>query len=363
MRLSKLNLHDCCQNFGSRLNSRRGTERVHFHNHKMACARHAKTGIMNVPDEMLVLILRSVPKTYWGILRHVCRRFRRVIGDNHETLNGKTVIHVSIAVESVALLEYALQTGCPRVTYISIAAARSGNVAVLKYLNTQLRKDGRDPWDRNACTTAAQFGHLNALKCLRACGASWNIATCNTAANAGHADVMEWLLTHHCPYNEEAARLAAGKGHVDILQCIHLHKLPLSTFWVCMRAAGTGHVGILQWVHTTFGSLDRYSWDDVARRATEAGQVPVLEWLHARVVLSGNTICMLAALYGQLAVLQWARAMGYMWNGQTCVCAARHGHLAVLQWARAHGAPWNKDHCLAVAHGPDVVDWIVSAPE
>ena len=58
------------------------------------------------------------------------------------------------------------------------------------------------PWDADACTFAAEGGHLDVLKWLRSEGCLWDAYACQHAATYGHLDVLQWAIDNGCPYDK-----------------------------------------------------------------------------------------------------------------------------------------------------------------
>ena len=65
------------------------------------------------------------------------------------------------------------------------------------------------PFDDETCRRAAQGGHLETLKWLRANGCPWDGRTCAYAALRGYRRVVEWARANGCPWSEETCPLNA----------------------------------------------------------------------------------------------------------------------------------------------------------
>ncbi|KJE97758.1 hypothetical protein CAOG_07861 [Capsaspora owczarzaki ATCC 30864] len=208
----------------------------------------------------------------------------------------------------LTMLQYALKTGCPPPsdsTALATAAARGGQLAVLKWLSTR-----------------REF--------------SWNAATAEQAAANGHLAVLQFLQLHDCPWDEAACAAAARFGHLAVLCFLREHGCPWNAK-TCASAARGGHFVLLQWARAA-----NCPWDaSTCSSAALGGHYDVLRWARANNCAWDENTCSYAAGAGHLRVLNWARTNGCPWNSTTCEAAAVGGHLDVLQWARRKQCPWD----------------------
>jgi len=98
------------------------------------------------------------------------------------------------------------------------AAARQGNLEILKYCVAN-----ECPVDYDACSFAAENGHLEVIKYLREEGkAPWDSSTAYLAARNGHLHILEYLVERkYDKYDEYACQFAARHGHLDCLKYLH----------------------------------------------------------------------------------------------------------------------------------------------
>ena len=77
-----------------------------------------------------------------------------------------------------------------------------GHLNVLQWLRSQ---DPPCPWDKYACSGAAERGHLNVLQWLRSQSPPcvWDEDACSGAAKGGHLNVLQWLRSQDppCPWD------------------------------------------------------------------------------------------------------------------------------------------------------------------
>lgn len=90
-------------------------------------------------------------------------------------------------------LVYAYKHQCSFRQMMCVAAACSGNLAVLQYL----RQIGV-PWNEWTCALAASKGHFEILKWARQNGCPWNEFTCEYAHDANHLLILQWCLQQGC---------------------------------------------------------------------------------------------------------------------------------------------------------------------
>ena len=64
---------------------------------------------------------------------------------------------------------------------------------------------------------AAEGGHLEVLKWLRAEGCPWDAWVCARAACGGHLEVLNWLQAEGCPREENACTEAAASEATKVM--------------------------------------------------------------------------------------------------------------------------------------------------
>ena len=176
-------------------------------------------------------------------------------------------------------------------------------------------------WDERTCRLAAEGGHFEVIKWLRAKGCRWNKETSNEAARGGHLEMLQWMQAKGCPWDELVSSDAAFGGHLEMLQWMRAQDPPCP--WnskVCYYAAGNGHLDVLRWARS-----QGCPWDETVPRAAAGG--------------------------GHLEVLRWARSQGCPWNERVTYAAACYGHLEVLKWLIQEGCPYDKGECRKAAAG------------
>ena len=232
----------------------------------------------------------------------------------------------------------------PMNNIVLVAAARSGNLALLQWLvdpNRGLRDIGGvqmsaeiEDHSKAVAMVAAKNGHFHILKWIHELGYAMDYHTVNAAAEWGDYDMFKWVLEcggednklHDSLLSRAFSHAARGSGlrpqgeHQKLME----HLLRINIEWHAStfhQSADTATVEMLQW-------MKRNGCPDPEPRVTveiaaENGRRDVLEWLCNEL--------------GTEYKLDTDSARG----------AAQNGHLALLQWMRAQGCPW--DYCAAMA--------------
>ena len=247
-----------------------------------------------------------------------------------------------------------------RVLYV---AARCGYLEVFeKYWSQGPQRKLRKLLDKKTCDSAAQGGHLELVKWLRAKGCPWDTWTSSDAAFGGHLEVLRWARSQGCPLDERVPIAAAEGGHLEVLQWMRCQDPPCP--WnsdVCYFAAGNGHLEVLRWARSQGCPWNK----DVTYTAAEGGQLEVLQWMRSQDPPCpwDSRVCYWAARKGHLEILRWARSQGCPWNEGVPFIAARCGHLKVLKWLIKERCPCSKSRCReAAARGGErarkVLEWL-----
>mmetsp|Transcript_18287 Transcript_18287/g.45505 ORF Transcript_18287/g.45505 Transcript_18287/m.45505 type:complete len:542 (-) Transcript_18287:399-2024(-) len=300
--------------------------------------------------------------------------YETVFPDLRDTLDGTVSragppLAVKAFCDSVAMLNYALDQGCPKRHWLCTNAAEEGHLEVLQAART------RDcPWNSLTTKKAAAGGHLEVLKWLRENGCENTKATCTAAAAGGHLEVLKWCrakwkrhrevipwgpevcsaaagngqletlkwaFENGCPWDAETCAKAAKIGRLDILQYVRQRDCP----WdgeASTGAAFHGHLEVLTWIQENGGVMDTGVAESVPFYAAVGGHLEVLKFAHAiNLPWDSQTYCAMAASGADMPMLTWLHGNhGNEWNEMTPALAAQGGHLDVLKWVIARGCPW-----------------------
>jgi hypothetical protein len=318
-----------------------------------------------LPPEMILCVLNHVDATYGPVIESVCRDWHCLWDARHHFVDDDLLLRwasaghkrllewafgsgwirrghaiVTLAVENghLDIVEWCLERGLRADFRTQAAAARRGDLALLKRLNPF-----DCPWDDCVYVAAAKGGYLDLLKSMIRPNVRWPSASvCMAAAKKGHRHILEWVISHGRSLRRPGWHLwdartcssAAEGGHLDLLQWLRANDCPWD-YDMINSAALHGHVDAVKWALAS-GSC----WS--ARTCTEAahsGNLELLEWLlkngcpyHAASMSDA------AAEKGHLAMLKWLQAEGYPQRGTViAIGAVDGGHAAVLDWLEASG--------------------------
>ncbi|KAL6076959.1 Ankyrin repeat domain-containing protein [Balamuthia mandrillaris] len=343
-----------------------------------------------LPTELLWMVLRLLPRDAVGVAARTCRRW---FSSCPEELRYR--LSARGACSSLALLQWALGNGYSLQHNTIAAAARKGQLEVVRWLHEER---GRE-WAEDICAEAARHGHLEVLKWVREQGCPWNADVCLQAALNGRVEVLRWALEQGCPagvwtFRGAAESAVAGEGlSLDLVDVRRSSRewgledvamgtgawVPLgqrrvrvcSTQWgallscplqhcqtsrLCRVWFQGGHLEVLKWARE-----NGCPWDKtVFMMAAARGHLEVVKWAHENgCPWDKDVVCYFAAKGGNLEVLKWAREQGCSWGSDTTMAAARRGDLEMLKWAHENGCPWTADTCCYAAEGGhlEVVKW------
>ena len=78
------------------------------------------------------------------------------------------------------------------------------------------------PWDAEACSTAAIYGHLEHLKYLHDNGCPWDSETCKNSAQSGNIECLKYAHQNNCPMTIDTIRWCVSTGGTkECLQYAH----------------------------------------------------------------------------------------------------------------------------------------------
>jgi hypothetical protein len=173
----------------------------------------------------------------------------------------------------VDLLNRAFQQGFQRSARICMSAVAAGNLAVL-----QCAVEHGCPLDWKACMSAAGGGHLSCLQYIVGRGAPVPLRALPAAVRGGHLPCLRYL-------NEQGGRelttalvfLAIGADSVLCVRYLHEHGCYLDSAVGARRAATVGSLSCFQYYHEQAGPqrLRTRAWDTVweAARKSKSGSV------------------------------------------------------------------------------------------
>ena len=223
---------------------------------------------------------------------------------------------------------------------VCIAAARSGNLAMLQWLRGL---DPAVPWDSNLPEEAALRGDISMLRWARAQvpPVRWTETTSVAAARQGNIPLLDWLFTQDppCFVGSSAVDAAAEHGHLDVLRWLEPRLSPVVfTARTACAAAGQPDLDMLQYLRS---KVPPCPWDESCTASAAAhGNLPMLQWIHAQQTCPmDKSITLHAARRGDVPMLEWAtrQDFAYLWDGQMYYEAACNGHPQTLRWLYRKG--------------------------
>lgn len=235
---------------------------------------------------------------------------------------------------------YFLKTTITQIVLARCLCAFHGNSRLLTYF-MKYQKCG---YTANISVCAAYSGHLDILKYLRSLECPWNDQTCKYAAYNGHLDCLQYLHENGCKWSRETCTNAAFNGHLECLKYAHEHGCGWY-IWIGAYAAQNGHLECLKYLYEN--GCEWGVW--VCRYAALGGQLECLKYAHEHGCAWNMSTCINASGRGNLACLKYAYENGCEWDYHTCSEAARGGYLECLRYAHEHGCEWNTDVCFFAA--------------
>jgi hypothetical protein len=169
------------------------------------------------------------------------------------------------------------------------------------------------------------------------------------AARAGDVTMLRWLQESGCGLSEETSKAAAQTvQNLHVLEFLYEKSCPWHKY-VCGDADEAGDLEQLKWLHA-HGALVDYS---TAATAAKGGAVHVFEWLQQQqgIEFTEHTMAF-AALNGHLQLCQWLRAQQCPWDCIVAHVAAAGNHFEILRWLIESGCPYtNETLCVYAVDG------------
>ena len=184
----------------------------------------------------------------------------------------------------------------------------------------------------NDMDRAAQFGHLEIVKCLHEIGKNCSIDAMDFAAKNGHLDILKYLHEIEKDCTTNAMDHAAENGHLDILK--YLHEIGKECTTDAMdRAAQFGHLEVLKYLH----EIGKECTTNAMDYATLYGHLEVLKYLHE--IGKNCTVFAMdwAASKGHLEIIKYLHEIGKNSTIDVMTTAASNGHLEIVKFLHEIG--------------------------
>jgi hypothetical protein len=230
---------------------------------------------------------------------------------------------------STDTLAAAQELGMNYTHFTMMGAAKGNQLPVLQFLHAL-----GCPLHEAVAAAAAKRGDLKMLRWLREQGCKWDDwYICDYAASSGNIEMAAWVKQE--PYmvcDHYAMIAAAAKGHTAMCEYLRAELCPWAAE-ACEAAARYNHVHTLRWLHQ-----HGCPWvvDDVWDAAAKSGSVDVMLYLQRQ----GSSVTAelltqllnITAVGNKLAAAQWLRQQGAEWP-DSLYCWSQD----VLTWARFEG--------------------------
>jgi hypothetical protein len=267
--------------------------------------------------------------------------------------NYKTVPVLAGALESGSLekVKWLLEhQQCPRTGDLMSAAAKSGVVDVVQYLQ------GLGIADGYGASSAVQYGHLPMLQLLYRRGCACEDHLGGFAAERGDLVMLQWLRANECPWGSSATSYSfaevaihAAKGHSMEVFLWLQQQGNVFTEPIMSRAASHGAEAIVKWLHA-----HGCPWsDEVLRSAAYCPNIGLLKWLHQAdcpvdwqvAFVHYNDVYWCAAAGGSIECLEYCAAQHRaVWSAADLTvmlaAAGSHQRLETAKWLHQRGAEW-----------------------
>jgi len=235
-----------------------------------------RNDLANLPDDAFALVLTAIdePRAAARMLSAYQRACAAVLVPAPSELGPLTPVLVQVQATSACLASSRTQDRypCPGL----LMAATHGWVQLLPRLVEHGEKWSDETskqavrsnhlevfqWGRlhipflinwgSRCDDAAQCGHLELLRLLRAQSspAPWGEMTCFYAASGGYLELLQWARAQSppTPWDEFTCTAAAKGGHLELLRWARAQTPPAPwDEFTCSAAAAGGHLELLQW--------------------------------------------------------------------------------------------------------------------
>jgi len=232
----------------------------------------------------------------------------------------------------------------------AVAAAGSGNVAMLKWLrhlDPSLELNEDSSLEERMLEAASMGGHVEMVKYLHEIGYEDHVLVINTAAQWGCLGVLQLFDQEFADWDCFPFDNAVCAGHHQVVKWLWENNIdaPADLTLDVYRAAERGHLKILKWLlkRDAAPSLSVRLFQNAAVRS----DLYLMQWLWKKGCPWDESVC--SSAVSHFGALQWLRARGCPWDETTCAAAARMGTLKTLQWVRERGCPWDETTCAAAA--------------
>eukprot|EP00953_Heterococcus_sp_UTEX-ZZ885_P021311 11892-Heterococcus_DN1.PRE.3 len=197
-----------------------------------------------------------------------------LLEEMHAVFDEHTVA-AAAATGSMEMVEYLCDQGCRLGLGATNAAARRGDLNMLKYLRS------RDcPWHTSGIDRfVAESGDVNLLQCIKEEGCELTAAVADVAAEKGDLAMLAFAWKEQCEFETDVCTTAALHGHLPVLMWAVENGVPIDYHDVIETAASNGSVQILQFAQEQFHQLSDDQKTELLSIAGLNGEIEAASWL------------------------------------------------------------------------------------
>lgn len=282
----------------------------------------------------------------------------------YSTKYGKeTKVNENI-VDSLKLLKYNVESGCPLTLKLSELVGEYGDLQMLKYIH---KKDC--PWDRNTSSHIAERGNLAMLKYVRNNGCEIGENIIHLGIMSGKLSIVKYLYENGYgwykeEYSEDSAEKIMEYGDLKMLKYAHKNGCP----WDMQATEKADEVQNYEMLNyaikngceassfITYYALFEDDTGKALKYLEKSDNIKYNESILERFAREGNyemfrtavyhdsepdinkeDLCIDAAHGGSVKILEIVHGLGCWWDECTTFEAASKGHIECLKYAVENG--------------------------
>lgn len=292
---------------------------------------HANTLLLLVSGNFETKLIFAASRGFLSLLDFLCQTEKSL---SHEDRIGDwDIIHAAAAKEGkLSCLQYFQANGCLFSDSVSCAAAANGHMDCLVYAISMCSSDSADIPTTDLLAAAAKGGQVAILKYL--------LETFRIPEEM-HQQQIIWSF-------------AARGGHLDTLKFLHAEKFDCDRRYALIAAAENGHVAALEYLTNTFGVPEQDVAQELWVKAATTGQLQVMKYLQECVFPEtfseplgepDESLLYAAIVPGGIPCIDYLRELGHPWHELFTQTAAENGYVDIFQFLIDRGCPCNTEHC------------------
>ena len=242
------------------------------------------------------------------------------------------------------------------------AAIYSGIARFVQYMHMT----GRYEWPAHVCEYQAAKGDVAMLKYAIETGCTLTRGAMVVAALGNHLECLKLLREHNCPWDEATTNIAVDMNNLECLQYAHENGCSWNDAafanddtgeeeWnnVCTRAAAGGSLECLKYAYDNGVPLQ----PDVVMQAvanTRNNNLQCVQFLHSQgQLLTDSFLCEIAISNNDLKMLQYLHENGCPWTVDCFIIAVIHRNINMVQYIHVNGCAWDVSVCEQAVSAKD----------